>query len=100
MKKHAIRHGDLALIKISKLPEDLVETKTNLLMAGSHGHNHTVNQGKIYLKKVNDFVFGYLVAKDSTIQHEEHGNHKIPDGVYELRGQQEVTHQGLKQVID
>lgn len=69
-------------------------------MSGSHGHDHTINQGKIYLKKVNDFVFGYLIAKDTEIQHEEHGNHKIPDGVYELRGQQEYTPQGLIPVID
>ncbi len=95
-----IRHGDLALVKIKSLPEGLQESKTNVMLSGSHGHNHTVDRGKIYLKKVDDFVIGYLVAKDTTIQHEEHGNFKLPNGVYELRRQQEFTPQGLVPVID
>jgi hypothetical protein len=100
MKTKLIRHGDLALVKISKLPTGLKETKTKVLMSGSHGNNHFINQGKVYLTKVDDYVFGYLRAKDTTLDHPEHGKIKLDNGVYELRRQIEFTVDGLKPVVD
>lgn len=100
MKKTMIRQGDLALIKIAKLPTGLKETLTKILVSGSHGHHHSINQGKVYLKPVDTYVFGYLKAKDTMIDHEEHGGMKLPDGIYELRKQQEHTPAGLVPVID
>lgn len=103
------RHGDLALIGIKELPKDLKPTKTKILMVGSGGNNHSIDNGTIYLKNVNEFVFGYLVAKDTTLYHIEHGKKvkgrklreaKIEDGVYQLRKQQEQTHSGMVAVID
>lgn len=96
----SIRHGDLSLIKIAKLPKDLVETKTKVLLTGSHDHGHTINAGKVYFKQVDGFVFGYLIAKGTILNHIEHGKVKLTDGVYELRKQQELTHDGMKPVID
>lgn len=100
----AFRHGEIAFVKISKLPKGLKETKTNLLMAGSHGNAHTFNTGKLYLKKENDFVFGYFIAKDTNLLHPEHspkiGDAKLPDGIYQLIKQQEFTPAGLVPVID
>ncbi len=104
-----IRHGDLALLKIEKLPKDLKQTKTKVIMQGSHGHDHSFNNGKLYLKKENDFVFGYLVAKNTVLLHLEHGKvikgktlreAKIPNGIYELRKQNEETNEGMRPVID
>ena len=104
------RHGDLALTKISKLPNNLKETKTKVIMNGSGGHDHSFEEGKIYFKKANDFVFGYLEAtKNTKLFHLEHGKiikgkklreANITEGVYELRRQCEDTHEGMKQVID
>jgi len=99
MKNILIRHGDLALVKIPKLPKGLVATKTKVLLTGSHNNKHTINSGKVYFKQ-DGFVFGYLVAKGTTLNHIEHGKVKLPDGIYELRKQQEQTHDGLKPVID
>jgi len=95
-----IRHGDLALVKIDKLPKGLLETKTKVLLTGSHNNNHSISVGKVYFKQVDGFVFGYLVAKKTTLNHIEHGGVKLVDGVYELRKQVEQTHDGLKPVID
>lgn len=100
MKTKLIRHGDICLRKISKKPTGLEESKTKVLETGSHGHNHYIDNGKVYFKKVDDYVFGYLVAKDTTLNHEEHGKIKLDNGVYELRKQQEYTPQGLVPVID
>lgn len=102
--KKVFRHGEICLLSISKLPTGLKETKTNILMRGSHGHDHTFVGGKFYEKKENDFVFGYFKAKDTSLLHPEHspkiGDAKLPDGNYQLLKQNEYTPAGLVPVID
>ena len=100
MQTTLIRQGDLVLKKVKKLPAGLKETKTKVLVTGSHGHDHTISQGKVYLQKVDTHVFGYLVAKNTVIDHPEHGGMKLENGVYELRKQHEYTPAGLVPVID
>lgn len=99
----AYRHGEIALIEIENLPEGLEPSQSNILMTGSHGNNHSVDQGEIYLKQ-DGFVFGYLVAKGTNLLHPEHkdksGKAKIEDGIYKLIKQQEFTPEGLVPVID
>jgi len=103
------RHGDLALVGINKLPKGLKLNKSKILMTGSHGHNHTFDNGKFYKNEGDDFVFGYLVSNNTKLYHPEHGKKvklntlleaKINDGIYELRKQVEYTNEGMKQVID
>ena|SRR3990167_6142297 len=102
--KTAYRHGEVMLVKIPKLPKGLEASKERVFMVGSHGNNHAIDKGTIYFKKENDYVFGYLKAKDTNLLHPEHsdktGVAKIKDGVYELRKQQEFTPEGLVPVID
>jgi hypothetical protein len=94
------RHGDLALIGIETLPNGLTESKTHILFEGK-SNTHKFSGGKLYLKQVDGFVFGYLVAKNTTLLHPEHGKAvKIKDGVYQLRHQQEYTPEGMKPVVD
>ena len=110
-----IRHWDLALISIEKLPENLTPTSTKVLMKGNHGHNHTFDNGVVYITKDSDllewedFVFWYFEANNTTLFHEDHGEivewsneriAKIPDWIYELRKQKEYTPEWLKVVID
>ena len=104
------RHGDLCLMGIKKLPKELNETETDIIMTGSHGHNHTVVNAKLYLKPSGDFVIGYMKAdKGCVLFHPEHGTIVegkklreaiVEPGIYELRKQCEDTHDGMKQVID
>ena len=111
----AIRHGDLCLVKIGKLPGGLTASDTKTLMQGSHGHNHDVLGGAIYFKDVDQFIFGYLDAAEGCIlSHPEHGDGNLKDivagktlckaqiepGVYELRRQFEQTHDEMRPVID
>ena len=103
------RHGEIAFIEIAKLPEGPVKSESKVIIEGSHKNSHSINQGEIYFKKVNDFVFGYLVAKNTKLLHPEHGKiikgqelreSSIPNGVYELRKQQEFINSEMKPVID
>jgi hypothetical protein len=105
VKKLAYRHGEILLVKIDKLPKGLSVSKSKIIMQGSHGNNHEINNGKIYFKKESDFVFGYLVAKNTSLIHSEHKEKngkscKIEDGIYQLIKQNEYTPSGLIPVID
>ena len=55
----------------------------------------------------NEFHYGYIVAKGTTLIHNEHSpmsdenrNALIPDGVYELYKQKEAMADGFKIVLD
>ena len=109
MKQYAVRHGDLALVTIDELPSGLKEADTKVLMTGSNDNPHTFDNGKVYFKNVSAFVFGYLVAKDTKLFHISHGKEitgkklrevSIQNGIFELRRQNEFTHEGMKKVID
>jgi len=110
MKKQKLyRHGEIGLALIGKLPENLKLSDSKTIVKGSHGHSHNISQGELYFIDVNEYVFGYLVAKDTKLLHLEHGTKVegqemreaiLPDGVYELRKQQEIINNELKPVID
>lgn len=108
----AIRHWDTALVQIEKLPEWLKKSKTLVFLHGKN-NNHSINKWELYLTDNpdtlinNKFIYGYLVAKDTTLIHNEHSpmsdenrNAIIPDGVYTLYKQKEATPDGFKIVID
>lgn len=103
------RHGDLGLVDVGSLPEGLKKSNTKILMKGSGGHDHTFDHGEFYPTK-KGLVIGYLVSNNRTrLYHPEHGKvikgkdmreANIPAGIYELRRQQEDTHDGMKPVED
>ena len=109
MKLQMYRHGEIGFLRISKLPEKLEESKTKIIVSGSHGNSHSIDNGKLYLKNVDTYIIGYLVAKNTSLLHKEHGEKtkgskmlsaKLPDGIYEIRKQNEIINNELKQVID
>lgn len=102
MKKQAYRHGEILLVKTSKLPKGLKVSDSKVIETGTHGHSHYIDNGEIYFVKENDFVFGYLKADNTKLFHEEHSpkGAKIDDGVYQLIKQQEWIVDGLKPIID
>jgi len=105
----SIRHGDMALIPVDKLPDGLKKADTNVLMTGSHGKDHLFTRG-IFYPSIKDFVVGYFDApKGTELHHPDHGAivedsenrvTEIPPGTYEVRKQQEDTHEGMRPVID
>ena len=109
IKMYNVRHGDLALIGIEKLPEGLKKSESKILMTGSGGNDHSFNRGEFYPHQEQPNIIGYLVAENTTLFHKEHGKvvkgkdlreAKIQDGIYQLKNQIEDTHAGMKPVID
>jgi hypothetical protein len=107
----AVRHGDLLFVQIKSLPKGLKEKKTKIIMNGTHGHDHSFENGKLYLQEKDNFVIGYFEAlKDCKLFHLEHGQDVgrvdglreavLPVGLYELRVQHEDTNEGMVQVLD
>ena len=111
MKTKAYRHGEIALRPIKALPNGLEKAKTDVIAEGSSGANpHKVLNGELYFKNVDQFVFGYLVIKKGgRLLNNRHGDIVsgkqlkeaiIPEGIYELRHQNEETHEGMRVVVD
>jgi hypothetical protein len=110
MKKiNCFRHGEICFLETKELPSGLKKEKTKTIMEGSTGNGHKISSGNLYFKKVDQYIFGYLEAKNTTLLHREHGDKKtkdgymsaiIPDGIYELRRAIEKTPDGLRVVYD
>jgi hypothetical protein len=108
MKIKALRHGEICFEIIDKLPEGLKKSNSKEFLVGSHGHSHKYNNGELYLKTENEYIFGYFVAKNTTLTHLEHGDKKVgelktaklPDNIYRLRRAIEYINGDLRQVVD
>lgn len=103
-KKQCYRHGEILLVKVNKLPKGLKISDSKCIMQGSHSNSHTIDNGKLYFVKEGTYVFGYLVAKNTSLLHSEHspkiGDAKIKNGIYQLIKQNEYTPSGLIPVQD
>ena len=104
-----IRHGDCGLLGIDKLPEGLTASKSNVLMTGSGGNNHTFSAGTFYPHVAGQTV-GYFVAVDGAkLLHPDHGQimagrplrtADIEPGIYRVVKQFEQTHDSMNPVED
>jgi len=61
---NAYRHGDLALVKIDKLPDGLKKSKSKIIMTGSGGNYHRFDEGEFYPVNRGQFTIGYLVVAE------------------------------------
>ena len=102
MKIQVYRHGEINFVQTKELPDNLKEAKTNVIATGSSKNSHTFKGGKLYLKNVDTYIFGYFKAEKTKLYHPEHSPKgvSIPDGTYELRKQNEWINSELKQIID
>lgn len=110
-KVKVMRHGDLGLVKVDMLPEGINKSKSNIIMEGSGGNAHVVENGDIYFNQEDVFTIGYLKAnKNCILKHLDHGIKKegqkyretkpLQTGIYKLLKQQEETIDGMKPIID
>lgn len=101
-----IRHGDIPLHKIDKLPEGLIEVKHKgeyvLAEGETTGHMHRLrsNDMKVY---TDSFGERYLVMGEiGEVSHEEHKTLKVGKGIYRVGKEREVDwfSQSVRKVID
>jgi len=100
----AQRHGELAFNKIKKLPKGLTLSDTKVIAVGSGGNAHSIDNGQLYLKQVDEYIIGYLATDNTKLFHSEHSPQGVAmaegDGVYEIRKGVEIVTEGLKQISD
>jgi len=93
------QQGDILIKSVDALPKSVVKQKSGIIKLGSQtGHSHMLDKGEVYLSD-NKM---YIVAKDSTIIHDEHKPIKLADGVYLIDEVLEYDHflEESKAVID
>ncbi len=107
MKTKIFRHGEIVFEVIDSIPDNLKQSEEKVFLIGSNNNPHSYDNGELYFKNENDFIFGYFIAKNTKLFHLEHGKGKgklrianLPDGNYRLRRQVEFINKELKQIKD
>jgi len=96
-----IRQGDILLNKLKKLPQNIKETNKVLAYGEVTGHKHQFIDKNAIVFIDNDGRQYVQIVAPSVLQHEEHENHVVPVGVYEVVHQRENDLvQGIQQVRD
>ena len=129
MNKH-YRHGDILLIKIDKLPENIKfkTRRSKVILKGEvTGHAHRlkgsakilevaekivntgfylpngleITAGPFTVSPVDKQIIGYAVVDaPAELTHEEHNTIIIPPGIYEIKRQREYDANYIKYVED
>ena len=108
MIQQAYRHGEIVFLEVDKIPTGLTKETTKTFLTGSNNNPHTFDNGNLYFKNENEFVFGYFKADNTTLFHLEHGDNqigklkeaKLPNGNYQLRKQVEFINGEMMPVKD
>jgi hypothetical protein len=97
------RQGDVLLRQVSELPKGVKRKGDKVLAYGEatgHKHQLTSEYADLYID-VDGRQYAFLV-ETSTLEHEEHANIDVPEGVYEVVIQREfdLMQNRVRRVID
>lgn len=99
MNNFIARQGDIAAIKIDKLPKGLKKKKDNVLVhSDSTMHDHTLVKGIVYKNKEGK-LFADVPSKTQIVHTADHNPVDLPKGVYEIRRQVQHSYGDLVQVV-
>lgn len=107
-KKEVMRHGDLAITKINKIPTGFILTKNNILAYGEvTGHKHAIiadrqkeNLFNIYEDGNGNHVIEVIKGRVNLV-HEEHETITLEPGIYWQTVQVEYDPiENMRKVID
>jgi hypothetical protein len=105
-RKSLIRQGDVLLIQITTIPLGLKPSVTTIVAKGEQtGHHHIVIEGEVLVdEKGNLFVrAGSATELRHSTQEGVKADHDwlgIPEGLYEVRIEEEYTPEGLRRAED
>lgn len=95
-----IRHGDVQIIKVKEMPEEvkLLKGRKELAYGEVTGHAHRIDVGELFETK-NGELYLKLDAL-GTLTHEEHKPVKLGKGVYRVCIKRQYTPDGWTNVRD
>ncbi|MEZ6133787.1 MAG: hypothetical protein R3C53_02645 [Pirellulaceae bacterium] len=96
------RHGDVLIMKVSKVPAAAKKQQHLRLAEGEvTGHSHRVLQaGAAILFRDQNALFLEVTADRASIVHEEHATIDLPRGLYRVWQQREYTPERIITVRD
>lgn len=102
--------GDILIIKIESLPDDVIKNKPDnnkhIVAHSETGHHHTIkSHGVDFYNAANDSMIMYLVVKEQAelIHNRSFDTHEsisFAPGIYEVRRQREYIPNGWRRVED
>ena len=94
-----IRHGDLQIMKVDKLPADVKKLDRKELAYGEvTGHAHRIDVGELFETKDGELFL--KVEKLTKVSHEEHKTVALQPGVYRVGIKRQYTPEGWAAVRD
>jgi hypothetical protein len=96
-----VRQGDVFIIPVAKLPENLTGTRPVLAEGEVTGHAHRVaDPTTAQVFKGMSGLFLEVTADSATVIHDEHAPVTLPKGSYEIRIQREYHPKEIRRVVD
>lgn len=98
-----LQQGDVLLGKVTEVPADAKEVKTNVLQEGEHtGHAHRLHGGTFQYFETPSKERFLKVIERTCLKHEEHEAHFIDPGIYQIGIVNEFDHfsQMVRNVVD
>lgn len=94
-----IRHGDVVLIKVASIPQDVKKLERKEIAFGEvTGHAHRIDIGELFETK-NGEIF-LKVDKFTKVSHEEHKTVTLPKGIYRAVIKRQYCPDGWEKVRD
>jgi hypothetical protein len=97
MTNKPYRQGDVYLIPIGILPEGATKKDGVLIRGETTGHSHRIEGGDVYIKDGTQYV---VAMQKTRLVHEEHKEHQLKKGVYEVRQKREYAPLSNRKVSD
>lgn len=95
-----IRHGDVVLVKINKIPAKAksLGKRKELAYGEVTGHAHRLDVGEMFETKKGKLFC--RISDKATLSHEEHKNVTLPKGDYEVVIKRQYEPNGWREVAD
>ena len=97
------RQGDVLIVRVESIPENLVKTKKVTLALGEvTGHHHSIlSENVVGFADVETALAKYIEVKEAaTLTHQEHDPITLPKGTYKAIIQKEYEPGALRNVAD
>lgn len=103
MKNKVYRQGDVLIMPVKNIPNNLTRTKKVTLALGEvTGHHHSITNGAVGFAEKDDDLADYfeVTSNSADLTHQEHDTISLPKGKYRKVIQVEYTPQEIRNVAD
>lgn len=86
------RQGDILLIEVTELPDDLTEVNSGVIREGITGHKHRVENARLsFARGWGDITMYVSSGEPFQVTHPEHDTLNLPAGNYKIVIQRNIN---------